>query len=459
MKIDILEKAFSGIDEKLLDSVLAERSIRMNKEEKRCLPNVFEFLSFQFTKRNVAAVLILLMCSLAVIIPISVRNASSNIDPIETELNKPQYIANFTSPELKALYETEPFDSLLPKLIPAGLSFKSSYLSAEDGIANPNNRHYLSVVFESEISNLEVKIREYDGKTPIADIKDPKTYSLDLYYGQMENEGTVSAELPDVFRIIRSSDVSKEIASARKHTFKDGMCKAQIDILCDGYAVSYGYTGKEINASLFYECITSSAFFTKEMSEVNQAVKKESPKYIPAYDTPSLETAYALTPYSELLPRYLLSNCAYKSSYMSKFDPIGNPDNSKFLSLTFSTGDELWNTMEIKISEYKGNEIFANTGDKKTYALSCFYGDKSELNTTDRAYHSDLFRVGDITFDIVNEMVYATSDELYKAEISVLCGEYIVSYTYTGPKITTEDFYSMLISSNWIAMEESNNAD
>ena len=178
---------------------------------------------------------------------------------------------------------------------------------------------------------------------------------------------------------------------------------------------------------------------------------QNAPQYIPAFSTPTLEEVYAIAPYSELLPKRLLSNCSFSSSYMTEYDPVANPEGHKFLALIFKTGNEPWDTMEIKVSEYDGSAVFADINDKKTYALSYLYGNDSTPVGKDLVSFSDLFRAEDITFDIAKEMVYTLPDGLCKAEISLLCGDYIVSYAYTGDEITAESFYDMIVSSDWFS--------
>ena len=135
---------------------------------------------------------------------------------------------------------------------------------------------------------------------------------------------------------------------------------------------------------------------------------------------------------------------------MTEYDPVANPDGHKFLVLIFKTGNESWDTMEIKVSEYDGTSVLADINDKRTYALSYLYDNDSSPAGNSLAGFSDLFHAEDITIDIIKEMVYTLPDGLCKAEISLLCGDYIVSYAYTGAEITVESFYDMIVSSEWL---------
>ena len=406
-----------------------------------------------------AAAAALLVCALAAIIPLSQRppeNAEkqNTVEPANPQ--NPQYIESFTAPELQKLYQTEPYSELLPNIIPPDLSFKSSFLTGADAVSNPDGRMFLALVFASEYNNLEIKISEYDGTGQIADPKKPETYMLESYYGPIENDGALGANLPNVFVPFNAFDVTREIASARIYTFKDGICKAEIDMICDKYLVSYVYTGKPIDGDLFFDCVTSSFFFDKaEQKDGENALEKNDegipPQYVPAYAVPTLDEVYAAAPYSELLPKRLLPGCSFVDSYLTEYDPIVNPEGRKFLALIFKTGNESWDTMEIKVGEYDGTSLFADINDKRTYALSYLYGDNAVLPGRDLPYFSELFHSEDITNEIAKEMVYTASDGLCKAEISVLCGDHIVSYGYTGPEITAEAFYDMILSSDWFS--------
>lgn len=187
-----------------------------------------------------------------------VRNESVVPTTVETnsQQNTPQEIEAFTTPELEALYRDETYSALLPRLIPSGMSFKSTFLT-ESG-------NFLLVQFESPDSTLDIQVSEYDGSGELADPKKPETYRLDLHYGSQEEFGTVSAELPNVFLPLRSTDITHEIAAAKIYTYKDGLCIANIDILFGDYIVHYAYHGSEITEDVFYEMITSSNCFANQ---------------------------------------------------------------------------------------------------------------------------------------------------------------------------------------------------
>lgn len=187
-----------------------------------------------------------------------VRNESVVPTTVETnsQQNTPQEIEAFTTPELEALYRDETYSALLPRLIPSGMSFKSTFLT-ESG-------NFLLVQFESPDSTLDIQVSEYDGSGELADPEKPETYRLDLHYGSQEEFGTVSAELPNVFLPLRSTDITHEIAAAKIYTYKDGLCIANIDILFGDYIVHYAYHGSEITEDVFYEMITSSNCFANQ---------------------------------------------------------------------------------------------------------------------------------------------------------------------------------------------------
>lgn len=187
-----------------------------------------------------------------------VRNESVVPTTVETnsQQNMPQEIEAFTTPKLEALYRDETYSALLPRLIPSGMTFKSTFFT-ESG-------NFLLVQFESPDSTLDIQVSEYDGSEELADPEKPETYRLDLHYGPQEQYGTVSAELPNVFLPLRSTDITHEIAAAKIYTYKDGLCIANIDILFGDYIVHYAYHGSEITEDVFYEMITSSNCFANQ---------------------------------------------------------------------------------------------------------------------------------------------------------------------------------------------------
>lgn len=147
------------------------------------------------------------------------------------------------------------------------------------------------------------------------------------------------------------------------------------------------------------------------------------PDFFHAYAAPSLEELYSIAPYSELLPQKVLANCVFKGSYMPVYDPIVaavsgpsySPDDfPNYLSLRYSMGDAQWNGLNISVCRYEGDGQCTDPYDLAAYELQ---------------------RVGDIC----------------KGYKRVLCGDYVVSYAYTGPEITVEEFREMVLSAKWFA--------
>lgn len=206
-------------------------------------------------------------------------------------------------------------------------------------------------------------------------------------------------------------------------------------------------------AAALFICIfaVTIPLFLKSPSDIGDPNDSESvnPQHIENLITPELEELNKTEPYSELLPKRLLSGCSFVSSYMTINDPVANPEDHKYLALNFKMGSETWSTMEIKVSEYDGSPLFADIHNKNTFAISNLYGANAGPAENLQGF-SELFHSEDVSKDIVEEMVYTTSGGLCKAEISVLCGDYIVSYAYAGPEITSDAFYDMIISSDYM---------
>lgn len=262
---DILENALSGIDNNTIDRVLSERYKRTERAAVRTRSVSAGNKSVFFTKiAPAAAALTILLIGFAIIVSHFSDNPGISEGAITTgQPNIPHVSESFISPSLKELYNTKPFSNLLPKKIPEGFTLTSSFLSTYNEITNPENRKRLVLEFQSGDSILEIKIYEYDGQL-LADPSDPETYKWDLFYGPSENEGALGANLPNVFGVIKSSDVSKEIVSEKIYTYKNGLCVAGIEILCDDYILDYFYQGEEITGDFFYDLVMSSRFMKRE---------------------------------------------------------------------------------------------------------------------------------------------------------------------------------------------------
>ena len=182
----------------------------------------------------------------------------------------PQYVPSYSSPELDDLYKEEPYSVLLPTKIPETLSLDSSYKAEYDPIANPDSEQYLWLGFCSKQndSSMELRVMEYNGKTPMADPTKADTYDISLYYDYLKIPGTVGADAPKITGLFWAKDLSLSIVEKRMYVFDDGLCKAEIQILCGKYEVCYNYAGTEISPQLFYEVITSSQYFLRMLDIV-----------------------------------------------------------------------------------------------------------------------------------------------------------------------------------------------
>lgn len=176
----------------------------------------------------------------------------------------PLYVPSYSSPELDALYKEAPYSVLLPKSVPEAFVFGSSYKMEHDPIANPNGEQHLWLDFHSEEdgSAIEIRVMEYNGKTSVTEPAKPDAYDLSRYYDYLKTPGAVGADAPDVLTaLFRAEDFSQAIAEKRMYVFDDGLCKAEIQILCGEYVVAYHYAGTEMSSQSLYEMITSSGYF------------------------------------------------------------------------------------------------------------------------------------------------------------------------------------------------------
>ncbi len=446
MNVAKLANAISMIDDSILSDVLEER-YRRNADIKEASKSFKTICRLSLAAAAIAAV-----CLLAVL-TVSNNTVPQDINPI---LDKPQYVAAFSSPELKALYEEYPYSQLLPQKVPEKLLFISSYKTEYDPIANPENYEFLALCFGGSIDtgNLEIKVTKYDGKAEIADPAKPETYDLSLYYEYRETPGTFGANAPKILNLFRAEDLSPMIAEKRVYVFDDGLCKAEIKILCGEYVVAYHYAGPELTSDLFFEVITSPHYFTKELSRNNdnRTVSQNITNYIPAYSTPSMEQLYITHPFDVLLPQKILPRCTFRSSYKIEPDAFANPDSKTYLSVIFNTSMPDC-SLEISISDQPDTVILADIANPQTYNLKYYYEERSNyvvdgIIMEDNQFFS-VFKSEDISQQLMDYRIHTFENGLCKANIDILCDTYIVSYGYTGPTITAADLHEMIISAKW----------
>ncbi len=248
-----LANAITMLDENILSDILEERYSRNTGIKKAEVIH-----RFPFAIASIAAA-----CLLVVTLAVSYLIRQPKPNEPNTDNLLASHTPAFSSPELEALYKEYPYSEILPKKIPASLNFISSYKIEYDPIANPENKQFLALIFSAEKSTamLEMKVMEYDGYAAAADPEKPDTYDLSLYYGYLETPGTVGADAPQMISLFRAEDISESIAEKRMYVFDDGLCKAEIEILCGDYVVAYHYTGPAITPTVFHEMITSAQWF------------------------------------------------------------------------------------------------------------------------------------------------------------------------------------------------------
>lgn len=253
MKTVQIANAITMIDENILSDILEERYNRMLSVNKG---NRLRTAS----RRTSFTIVALAACFLVVLfaVPHFINQPNTH-----EYINTPQYIPAFSSPELAVLYKEYPYSEMLPQKLPETLMFVSSYKTEYDPITNPDNKQYLALTFSAEKTNtsLEVKVTECDGSAIIADPRKPETYDIAPYYSYLETPDSVGADAPKTIGLFRAEDITKQIIEKRMYVFANGLCKADIEVLCGDYIVAYQYSGTELSAQLVYDMITSSCYF------------------------------------------------------------------------------------------------------------------------------------------------------------------------------------------------------
>lgn len=449
MRTAQIADAIAMIEESTLFDILEERYKRINRMKDSDCPVI--------TVRRISfAVAALAACFLVAIFAVSHLISQPNSN---NYLDTPQYVAAFSSPELAALYKEYPYSEILPQKVPETLAFASSYKTTYDPIANPNNEQYLSLTFSTEKTNtsLEVKVVSYDGSAIIADPQKPETYDLAPYYSYLETPGAVGADAPKVLGLFRAEDISKQLVEKRIYVFADGLCKAEIEVLCGEYVVAYQYVGAELSAQLFCDMITSAHYFidtsdSRSVLDRNYTqLPKNEPAYVPMYSTPTMEQLYNETPFDMLLPRKMLPNCDFFSSYKVETDPVANPKNKTYLSVIYQTSISN-GFLEISISDQLDNVVLADLNNPSSYDLSQYYKTtESDSMKIDRHQYFSAFKPEALSEYLMESRIHQFDDGLCKANIDIICGSYLVSYNYTGPAITPVELYAMVTSAQWFS--------
>ena len=132
--------------------------------------------------------------------------------------------------------------------------------------------------------------------------------------------------------------------------------------------------------------------------------------------------AYNTDPYAGLLSKKIMSDCVfYDAAYGD-----GDTENAALLTLTFLIRATEGYSMEIEISKY------------------------------DPAVFSTAVKAEDMSLTDVKKAVRKQSDNYCSAAISVVCGDYVVSYRYCGTLIAPRAFYNMIVSSDWFGTPKRN---
>ena len=213
---------------------------------------------------------------------------------------------------------------------------------------------------------------------------------------------------------------------------------------------------------LFISAIAALPQIIKRISneEPSAAIDTSSvPQYVPAYSSPDLAELYQEAPYSELLPRRVPETWKFESSYKTEYDPLANPSGSHYLELSF-TSDQSSSTTVIKVVKYAdfslyGEAAITDPAKPETYDLALYY---DYMENTPGALGADapkvlnaLFRAEDLSVSIADKRIYVSKSDLCTANISVLCGEYIVEYGYSGAAISPEALFEIITSSKYFS--------
>lgn len=181
--------------------------------------------------------------------------------------------------------------------------------------------------------------------------------------------------------------------------------------------------------------------------------------YIPAYDTPDLETLYAAEPFSLLLPRQLPEGSELVRSYRSLYDPVTNPESRIYASVSFEMGNVVPMELSVGQTDTMGAHPQVNLEDPATYSMEWYYQQAkkpgfSEAGIPDFSL-SGILPAEQLTLEYVAARAYPDPDSgICSLEITLLCGEYYISYDYYGKALPAETFYEMLTSAQYFQQQK-----
>jgi len=173
------------------------------------------------------------------------------------------------------------------------------------------------------------------------------------------------------------------------------------------------------------------------------------PQYVPAYDTPDLETLYETEPFSLLLPRQLPEGSKLTSSYRALYDPVANPEGLPYVNLGFDVGNEV--PMYLSMGIWESGRQQVDLQDPATYDMAWYYAQAKQPGFK-QADIPDFVLDGaipaeDVTLSYVEARAYPDPDTgICSLEITIICGEYYLSCDYYGAPLPPEMFYEMLTS-------------
>ncbi len=175
-------------------------------------------------------------------------------------------------------------------------------------------------------------------------------------------------------------------------------------------------------------------------------------EYIQPFSEPTLEELYSDQIFARLLPRKLPDCCLFYRSYMTENENV----EDRYLHLTFRDdaasftsgfASENGSEFEIKISRLENNVRPADPNDPQTYRVSLFYEalDKGLLgDQLPNVFRP--FRTEDLTREIVADKIFVMGDHC-AADISIICVDHVVSYRYIGTRISVDEIYDIIASS------------
>lgn len=205
-------------------------------------------------------------------------------------------------------------------------------------------------------------------------------------------------------------------------------------------------------------CVDSNHPAPDDLINSEKISSTRNPDYAPPYLSPSWDELKQITPFSQLIPVEILEGFRLKSTYLLEESKIVS-GNYAYLGLLFENEvhqvSEWQNdNYEIRISKKEEDLHVFDPNNRDSYDLSRYFKSQKENHASipEKAHGVyGVFLAEELTEDIIKARTYCFHEDYCQIWIDVVCGDYLISYSYTGAPISAEKFYTMIKSARFFS--------